>query len=64
MLKADWTDGSERIRAELQRHGKAGVPLYLVYSPDAPNDPRILSEVLTADQLAESYARAAGDEHE
>jgi thiol:disulfide interchange protein DsbD len=59
MLKADWTDGSERIRKELARHGKAGVPMYLVYSPATPKEPSLLPEVLTADRLVEAFGDAA-----
>jgi thiol:disulfide interchange protein DsbD len=64
MLKADWTDGSERIRKELQRHGRAGVPMYLVYSPEAPNDPELLPEVLTTDHLTTAFEKAAGEDDE
>jgi thiol:disulfide interchange protein DsbD len=64
MLKADWTDGSERIRKELQRHGRAGVPMYLVYSPDAPQDPELLPELLTTDHLTEAFEKAAGGDDE
>ena len=59
MLKADWTNGGEEIRRELQRHGKAGVPMYLVYSPDAPDEPVVLPEVLSADRLVGAFERAA-----
>jgi len=51
VLRGDWTQRDEAIRVELARHGKAGVPLYLVYSPDAPGEPRVLSELLTQERL-------------
>ncbi len=44
---ADWTRRDDAIRAELARYGRAGVPLYLVYHPDRPNDPQLLPELLT-----------------
>jgi len=47
LFKADWTRRDERIRNELAKFGRAGVPLYLVYSPDAPTRPRVLSELLS-----------------
>ena len=47
MLHGDWTQRDEAIRLELARYGKAGVPLYLVYSPTAPNVPLVLPEVVT-----------------
>ncbi|HEU4428896.1 MAG TPA: thioredoxin family protein [Myxococcota bacterium] len=54
VLRGDWTQRDEAIRVELARHGKAGVPLYLVYSPDAPDEPRVLSELLTQERLTEA----------
>lgn len=59
MLKADWTDGGASIREELQRHGKGGVPMYLVYSPDRPDSPRVLPEVLTTDLLVDALKAAS-----
>jgi thiol:disulfide interchange protein DsbD len=46
---ADWTRRDEAIRAELARHGRAGVPLYLVYAAQRPDAPVLLSEVLTVE---------------
>ena len=40
-LVADWTRRDDRIAAELARHGRSGVPLYLLYTPGQPQ-PRIL----------------------
>lgn len=45
-LRADWTRRDEQISAELNRHGRSGVPLYLVY-PKSRGAPKILSEWLT-----------------
>ena len=45
-LRADWTRQDPQIAAELARHGRNGVPLYLVYRPGETR-PRILSEWLT-----------------
>ena len=55
----DWTRRDERIRAELARFGKAGVPMYLVYSPAAPDQPVVLPELLTVDMLIDALATAA-----
>lgn len=60
IFKADWTRRDETIRAELARHGRAGVPLYLVYDPERPTDPAILPEILSVGDLVESL-RAASD---
>ena len=45
-LVGDWTRRDDAITAELQRHGRSGVPLYLLYSPGSPV-PRILPQLLT-----------------
>ena len=55
----DWTRRDEAIRQELARYGKAGVPLYLVYSPRAPEKPIVLPEVLTVDLFLDALAQAA-----
>jgi thiol:disulfide interchange protein DsbD len=58
-FKADWTRRDEAIRAELARFGRAGVPMYLLYPPDAPASPRQLPELLTVDLLVEALRQAA-----
>ncbi|VAV89162.1 Cytochrome c-type biogenesis protein DsbD, protein-disulfide reductase [hydrothermal vent metagenome] len=45
-LVADWTKRDDAIAAELARHGRAGVPLYLVYKP-GQSEPDILPQILT-----------------
>jgi len=45
-LVGDWTRRDDAITAELQRHGRSGVPLYLVYAPGRAQ-PRILPQLLT-----------------
>ena len=47
LFKADWTRRDDTIRTRLADFGRAGVPLYLVYSPDAPDSPKVLSELLS-----------------
>jgi thiol:disulfide interchange protein len=54
VLEADWTRRDETIRRELARFGKAGVPLYVIWQPDAPDAPRVLPELLTVDLLVEA----------
>ncbi len=58
-LRGDWTQRDEVIRRELARHGKAGVPLYLVYAPGSPDEPRVLPELLTQERLSEALRSAA-----
>ncbi|HEY0102541.1 MAG TPA: thioredoxin family protein, partial [Brevundimonas sp.] len=45
-LVGDWTRRDDAITAELRRHGRSGVPLYLMYSPGSA-EPRILPQLLT-----------------
>ncbi|TXL66178.1 protein-disulfide reductase DsbD family protein [Zeimonas arvi] len=45
-LKGDWTNRDPGITAELARHGRNGVPLYLVYLPGV-EQPVVLPELLT-----------------
>jgi len=45
-LKGDWTSRDPVIAATLAEHGRAGVPLYLLYAPGAA-EPRILPQLLT-----------------
>jgi thiol:disulfide interchange protein/DsbC/DsbD-like thiol-disulfide interchange protein len=58
-FRGDWTQRDEAIRVELARHGKAGVPVYLVYTPDRPDAPHVLPELITVDSLIQSLERAA-----
>jgi len=60
-LKGDWTEGGEEIREKLEAFGKGGVPMYLVYRPDAPEDPELLPEVLTPGRVVSAVREAGGE---
>jgi thiol:disulfide interchange protein DsbD len=45
-LQADWTARDDTITAELAKHGRQGVPLYLLYLPGQP-EPIILPQLLS-----------------
>jgi thiol:disulfide interchange protein DsbD len=60
LFEADWTRRDEAIRRKLAEFGRAGVPLYLVYSPEAPTQPEILSELLTRKQVLAALERPEG----
>lgn len=53
MLRADWTRQDATIARELARHGRAGVPLYLVYHKNG-GAPKILSEWLTEQEVLDA----------
>ena len=56
-LVGDWTRRDDAITAELQRHGRSGVPLYLLYSPGSA-EPRILPQLLTEGVVVDALKRA------
>ncbi len=55
-FKADWTDKNAAIEKELAAHGRAGVPLYIVYPKggEAVVLPEILTPGLVLDALGEN----------
>ena len=59
-LKADWTKRDATIAAELASHGRAGVPLYLVYGSGG-GDAAILPSILTPDIVVKAVE--AADRH-
>ena len=52
-LVGDWTRRDDAITAELQRHGRSGVPLYLLYAPGSA-EPRVLPQLLTEGVVVEA----------
>jgi thiol:disulfide interchange protein DsbD len=58
-LLADFTRTSKAIAAELQRHGRAGVPLVLVYPKDAEKPPIVLPELLTPSIVLDALEQAS-----
>lgn len=58
-FRGDWTQRDEVIRAELARHGRAGVPLYLVYDPSDPDHPQVLPELLSVERVINAFERSA-----
>lgn len=48
-MKADWTRNDPVITEALKKHGRNGVPLYLLYGTDPTQPPKILPQVLTPD---------------
>ena len=57
-LKGDWTNRDPRIAAALAEHGRAGVPLYLLYAPGAA-EPKILPQLLTPGMVADALSKAS-----
>jgi thiol:disulfide interchange protein len=55
-LVADWTNRNDDIARELAKHGRAGVPLYLVYHP-GEEKPEILPQILTEGMVIAAIKR-------
>jgi thiol:disulfide interchange protein len=56
-MKADWTNRDDTIGEFLADFGKAGIPFYVLYSPDA--EPHVFSELLTRDAVVSALTAAA-----
>jgi thiol:disulfide interchange protein len=50
VLVGDWTDGDPALGRFIERHNRAGVPLYLWYKPGEAA-PRVLPQILTQAML-------------
>lgn len=57
-MKADWTRYDADITNELQKHGRNGVPLYVLYGDE--EKPKILPQLLTKDTLISSIEENVG----
>ena len=56
-LKGDWTNRDADIAAVLAEHGRAGVPLYLVYGADG-GEPVVLPQLLTPGMVVAALTAA------
>ena len=54
-LKGDWTNRNPEITRILERHGRSGVPLYLLYS--SGDEPVVLPQILTAATVLQEIDR-------
>ena len=59
-LVADWTNRDATIAAALAEHGRAGVPLYLVYGADG-SPPVVLPQLLTEGMVIQAIGKAANN---
>ncbi|PSJ19735.1 thiol:disulfide interchange protein, partial [Halomonas sp. ND22Bw] len=51
-LKGDWTNQNPEITRLLERHGRSGVPLYLLYA--GSGEPVVLPQILTPGLVLEA----------
>ena len=54
LLRADWTSRDAVIAAVLQRLGRSGVPVYVIYA--GARAPRLLSELPTVEEVRSAVA--------
>lgn len=59
ILKADWTDRNPLLLAELERHGRSGVPLNLIYNPKKPQDPIVLPSLLSPSMVTDAIRQSS-----
>lgn len=52
VLVGDWTNGDPALGRFIERHNRAGVPLYLWYAPGS-DEPKVLPQVLTQAMLTD-----------
>lgn len=52
-MEADWTKNDPSITKELQKFGRTGVPLYVLYPADINQSPIILPQTLTSNIVAD-----------
>jgi thiol:disulfide interchange protein/DsbC/DsbD-like thiol-disulfide interchange protein len=59
-IRADWTNRNPDITRLLQKFGRSGVPLYVIFPPARRNAPIVLPEVITTGIVLEALDKAAG----
>jgi thiol:disulfide interchange protein/DsbC/DsbD-like thiol-disulfide interchange protein len=59
-IRADWTNRNPDITRLLQKFGRSGVPLYVIFPPARRNAPIVLPEVITAGIVLEALDKASG----
>jgi thiol:disulfide interchange protein DsbD len=57
-IKADWTRQDATITRLLNKFGRSGVPMYLIFSGDKPNYADVLPEVITPELVLQHLDQA------
>jgi thiol:disulfide interchange protein DsbD len=47
LIKGDWTNYDPRITLLLEKYGRGGVPLYLLFPANANADAKVLPQILS-----------------
>jgi thiol:disulfide interchange protein DsbD len=53
-MVADWTNYNPEIARFLEKHGRTGIPLYLVYPADSSSAPLVLPQLLTRETVLQA----------
>lgn len=56
-MKADWTTEDETIESWMNKLGRSGLPIYVVYYPDGSHD--LLPELITTQMLSDALKKAS-----
>jgi thiol:disulfide interchange protein len=59
-MVADWTNQDADIAALLKKHGRNGIPLYLMYAADSSKAPLVLPQLLTKQTVLEALESVSG----
>ncbi len=57
-MVADWTHYNKEIGEFLQKHGRNGIPFYIIYPADPSQEPIILPQILTKSAVLKAIAAA------
>lgn len=63
-MVADWTNHDPKIAELLERHGRTGIPLYLMYPADPQREPLILPQLLTRELVLDAIDTVAAKKAE
>jgi thiol:disulfide interchange protein DsbD len=55
-LRGDWTNQNPEITQFLQKFGRSGVPLYLLYT--GKGEPLVLPQILTATSVLDALGKS------
>lgn len=58
LVKADWTSRNPDITALLRAFGRSGVPLYVIFPANRPQEPIVLPEIITPARLIDALDEA------
>ena len=60
-MVADWTHYNTAIGEFLRKHGRNGIPFYIIYPVNPAQEPIILPQLLTKSTVLDAIGRAAGN---